>query len=239
MSILYTVGFSLSCFLALCSLCGCTPSHDSKDNENMTENCAVTINALTIKIDELASQIKKPSPDIWKVGDEVGTCISKIQDLRDRRDFLARFRHVVLTTPCDDEDILNRERQRSAVEKLGYSYLYALKLSRTPVEEALDFQLAFVERVKMEIMELNVVSNDVVDVRMGVHWASDMYLNALKYEYDCCVRRLEEMFNEYSSTISRDGSASEIRQKIERSIGRRIRTDEEIRGDRRSSSRMK
>jgi hypothetical protein len=60
----------------------------------------------------------------------------------------------------------------------------------------------------------------------------EMYAQSLQYDYDLAVRRLEETFN--AATIQKEspGRANSIRMCFEKTFGRPIRTDEEIKRDR-------
>lgn len=217
------IGWILLMFL---TFIGCTPHSDTMPRTSMDSD-----------FDEALDRVQTPRSGTLEFGDRISVKISGVEDRHERKRCLDKFRRIILQSKLDASNYSDRSSQLSVVEDFAGAYLFTLKRCNLTFDDAVEFRLEFLEKIKRDIeMMSKVAATGGEDTVIGVHWSADMYLDRLKSCHDLHLRYLEDSFNEHVKKMSHV-EIDDTRRKIENAIGRSIRTSEQILRDRRHTLR--
>lgn len=177
----------------------------------------------------MEKRIRFPSSGTMQWGEDVGMRVAGLGDLEEQRRCLEKFRRTIIGFKLEIPSYSDRANQLSIIEDFAETYELTLRRCRKPIEEVVDFRLDVLSKIKRDIDRMSeIVVSNPKDTVIGLHWSADMYLTRLKNSYELNLRRLEEQFNDMTCSRVSPARQQAIRQKIERVLGRRIRTNKEI-----------
>jgi len=212
---------------------GCSPSSSPpRQREDLD-----SVREIKDGLDELANQLSDPNTNSWELGNSVADKIACVTEDRDRRDCLSRLENVVLSAKVEGRNYAEKRMKFSEVRALHNIYCNLLVRCHEESGRGIQARLAFLDRMRRDLgQEVSAVPEDTRSG--GLHWSKEMYYDSLRNDYDLHMRWLEEFFNRLGTNAVSYDVREKLRMQIEKAIGRRIRTKEEIRRDRRIPSRV-
>ena len=212
------------CLLSLLVVFGCSPSGDNKNTRQSSESMDVDRG-----FHELETNFWEGTLNPITCGRELLKKIERIPWPDERRHYLERFGDLILSSELGNGTYRERYLHLGVLEELHF--LVANSNCGLPLDKRLEFRLAFLERIRREIAH-PLPGPERDGHPPGLFITEDVFLKNLRDAYDLHLRWLEESFNRHAARELPPDACARLRAKIEASIGRRIRTDEEILRDR-------
>lgn len=203
---------------------GCSPSGDNKNTRQSPESMDVDRG-----FHELETNFGEGTLNPITCGRELLKKIERIPWPDERRHCLERFGDLILSAELGNGTYRERYLHLGVLEELHF--LVANSNCGLPLDKRLEFRLAFLERIRREIVH-PLPGPERDGHPPGLFITEDVFLKNLRDAYDLHLRWLEESFNRHAARELPPDACARLRAKIEASIGRRIRTDEEILRDR-------
>jgi len=212
-----------------CVLQGCCPSGK---NDTVQDSGNIKVLEDDVGVDTLAMNYKDVNVNPLGIGRELADRIIRIKDLAKRKKELGRYGDMLLSVDVPGDYRVKYERFSRLVD-LHEIYLDALYRCGVSLESQIDFRLAFLEKIRREIgfQEKKLVGAEFASVAEEA--MVEYYLSGLRQSLDVYLWRLESYYNTHVVNVADMYVEKQIRIKIEKAIGRQIRTEEEIRLDRR------
>lgn len=164
-------------------------------------------------------------------GEEIVEEIGGIADPMRRKNYLERFRRTILSIQFDDFDYIKLINGITSMERLHLQYVSALSRCGGSLEDDFMFRLDFLKWLRREMAR--PLMPEQRSERHGLFVSKERYQKYVQNRYELNVGWLEETFNDCVMRKLPEESADRVRRQIEDFLKRRIRTDEEIRRDRR------
>ena len=188
----------------------------------------------------LPNLLRNDAFDTKEFGNSVGRRIVQLQDPSSARRFLLKFEGDVRDFQITATNFNGRKRQLAALRSVLGWIGHGIGENGGPEEWTWEIRILGLEAMRKEI-EWARSSGQAKDewheqgrgpLLFATGVTGEMYAQSLQDDYDLAVRRLEEAFNAATIQETSPGRADSIRMCFEKTFGRPIRTDEEIKRDR-------
>ena len=207
--------------LLLVVVCGCRQE---------TEKSPV-VQSIERDIKRIPNMIAHPMCDTLGFGNALCEKIKGIEEPRLIRSFLKKFEHAVYTTPVNSTNYEERIWQAKAFAGLADALSMGVRLTGGTEEEYWEKRLLMARAMQQQIRDLETLQNvpdDNRPPRGGIFCSRKRCVRMLRDENEFRTRLMEENFNQHTSKWVSPERAAAIRARIEKVIGRKVRTMEEI-----------
>lgn len=160
--------------------------------------------------------------------------ICTIQDRDEQRDCLRKFEDAVYSVQLDSSDFKKREWQYTAFYEFADLSASCVLAIGEPEEVYWEKRIRLIKALQRQIdlVSCKNLPLDAHSSRALEFYARERFVKLIRDDFDIHIRNYEEFFNEKTCKRLSAERCDAIRRKIEDALGRKVRTMEEIEGDR-------